>query len=167
MTRDSLPVGVVLERREIDNPWQSHSWHSVEVIPGAPPVKQWRKLGEGEGWTRYHAATLEVELFVGETEGYRYNLSNAMPAVYVVLRPNDEGETDVEPFLATVCPYEAQDYQESADETVDPVPMPDDMIAWVGRFVDQHHVEVPFHKRKRKPHKQSEGRPPDQRRGGG
>jgi len=165
--RDSLPVGVVLERREIDNPWQSHSWHTVEVIPGAPPVDEWRELAQGEGWTRYHAATLEVELFGGETEGYRYNLSNATPAVYVVLRPSDEAEPGVEPFLATVCPYEAQDYQESDDETVDPVPMPADMIAWVGHFVDEHHVEQPFHKRKRKPHELERGRPPDQRRRGG
>jgi hypothetical protein len=165
--RDSLPIGVVLERRVLDNPWQSHSWHTVEVVPGAPAVSEWRKLDEGEGWTRYHAATLEVELFRGETEGYRYNLSTAVPAVYVVLRPSEEEDLDVEPFLATVCPYEAQDYQESDDEIVDPVPMPGDMIAWVGRFVEEHHVEQPFYKRKRKRHKLEWGRPPPERTPGG
>ena len=36
MVHDSLPVGIVLERREVDHPWQRLSWHVVAVIPGAP-----------------------------------------------------------------------------------------------------------------------------------
>jgi hypothetical protein len=153
LIHDSMPVGIVLERREIDNPWQDHQWQVVAVIPGAAQIEGWQMLAEGPGWTRYHAATLEVELFGKETEGYRYNLSIAPPSVYVVLRPDEENEAGVAPFLATVCPYEAQDYMDADDEVVEPVPMPGDMIGWVGRFVDEHHVDEPFHKRKRKPHK--------------
>ncbi len=158
MNHDALAVGIVLERREIDHPWQSHSWHAVDLIPHAPAVAEWRKLAEGEDWVRFHAATLEVELFGKETEGYRYNLSTEAPAVFVVLRLDEEAEAGVVPFLATVCPYEAQDYMDADEETVDAVPMPEGMKAWVGRFVTEHHVDVPFHKRKLKRHRVSEAR---------
>ncbi len=155
----SLPTGVVVERREVDNRWQDHAWRPVAVIPGAPPVEEWRVLHRGEGWVHYHAATLELELHRKETEGYRVNLAQSPPVVFVVLRPGEEdGEHDFEPFLVTVCPYEALDYGESGEEIVEGVPMPDEVAAWVQAFVDEHHVDVPFKKRKRKPY--------DPRRGG-
>ena len=150
MIHNSLPVGIVLERREVDHPWQRHSWHAVAVIPGAPAITEWKELAAGEGWVRYHAATLEVDLFEKETEGYRLNISTGVPKVFVVLRPDEESEAGVTPFLATVCPYEAQDYQDTDEEGVDAVPMPEDMIAWVGSFVAEHHVDKPFYKRKQK-----------------
>jgi hypothetical protein len=31
----SLPLGIVVERRAVDNPWIDHSWRSVAVIAGA------------------------------------------------------------------------------------------------------------------------------------
>lgn len=156
MIMESLPVGIIVERRELDHPWQPYSWHAVAVLPGAPPVSEWRLLAEGPGWQRYHADTLEIQLFAKETEGYRYNLSTRVPSVFVVLRPDEDGDSGPTPFLATVCPYEAQDYMDT-DEVVDMVPMPADMVAWVGQFVTKHHVEEPFQKRKRKPHVTPEG----------
>ena len=62
---ETMPVGIVVERRETDHPWQDHAWLPVAVIPGAPPADadgEWRRLDAGEGWVHYHAATLEVEL---------------------------------------------------------------------------------------------------------
>ena len=165
MIRDSLPVGIVLERRELDHPWQSHSWHAVAVIPGAPPVEECRLLVEGSGWARYHAATLEVELFEKETEGYRFNLSSEVPKVFVVLRSDEDSEAEAVPFLATVDPYEWAGYLDG-DEIVDAVPMPKDMIAWVDQFVAQHHVDKPFKKRKRVPHDPDRGGPRKAGRGG-
>ena len=95
-----------------------------------------------------------------ETEGYRTNLA-ADRAVYVVLRPGPDG-TAPEPFLATVCPFEAQDYADDADSRVDAVPMPASVAAWVTAFVRRHHVDEPFRKRKRGPRSSPESfaRPP-------
>lgn len=155
MTRkESMPLGVVLERRAIDHPWEDHAWRPVAVIPGAPTVESWRRLGDGDGWVHYHAGTLDLELFPRETDGYRTNLGQPQPAVYVVLR-TDEGDEEmgdgheVAPVLVTVCPHEAEGYVESGDEIVEAVPMPEEVAAWVQAFVDEHHVEVPFVKRKR------------------
>jgi hypothetical protein len=30
---ESLPVGVVVERRKSDHPWLDHTWRAVAVIP--------------------------------------------------------------------------------------------------------------------------------------
>jgi len=148
---ESMVVGVVVERREVDNPWTDYAWHAVAVIPGAPPVDEWRVLREGEDWIHYHAATLTIEIFPGETEGYKVNLSNRPPAVYVVLRAGEEaGDHDVEPFMVTVCPYEAQDYLDSGEDIVDGVAMPDMVHDWVKDFVDKHFKPERFVKRKRK-----------------
>ncbi|MGB0683668.1 MAG: DUF3305 domain-containing protein [Magnetovibrionaceae bacterium] len=148
---DSLPIGVVIERREIESRWADHSWRPVSIIPGAPPVAEWKEIRTGEGWVQFHAATLPLEIFGKETEGYRVNLANNPPVVYVVLRPGEEVEdNEVEPMLVTVCPFEANSYEESGDEIVEGIPMPPDILAWLQKFVDDNHVEEPFKKRKRK-----------------
>ena len=158
MIQESLAVGIVLERRQSDHPWQDHSWHTVGLIPGAPAVTERRILAEGSGWVRYHAATLAVELFEKETEGYRFNLTASVPKVFVVLRPDEDSESDLVPFFATVNPSESQDYVDG-DEMVDSIPMPEDMIAWVGHFVAEHHVDKPFKKRRREPYDPEKARP--------
>ena len=157
--QETLPLGVVLERRRSAHAWQDHAWRPAEVVPGAPPCDPsgaWTVLRAGEGWTHYHAGTLALELFRKDTEAYKVNLSQSPPRIFVVLRGDDEGESEHEhdylPFLVTASPYEAQDYLDSGEEIVEAVAMPPDVIAFVQAFVDRHHVAEPFHKRKRKRH---------------
>jgi len=83
---ERLRVGIFLERRHIAHPWQEHAWHAAGIAPGAPELAAPRLLQQGPGWARYHMATLDIELFPGETEGYRYNLSQQRPVVYVLWR---------------------------------------------------------------------------------
>ena len=148
---ETMKVGVVIERRESDNQWIDHTWQVVSLIPGAAEVDQTNELGGGQGWGQFHAATLPLELFRKETEGYKYNLSLDQPSVFVVLRDDDDdGSNEVIPFMATVCPYEAQDYMDSSEETVQSVPMPDTVASWLAEFIETNHVDEPFKKRKRK-----------------
>lgn len=151
-----LPLGVVVERRALSNRWVPFAWRPVAVIPGAgemDPKGDWLPLTSGEGWDQFHAGTLPLRLFPKETEGYRFNLSQEPPCLFVVLRSNEDDEElphDVVPFLVTACPYEAQDYLDSGDDIVEPVTMPDAVVAFVQAYVDKHHVDEPFEKRKRK-----------------
>jgi hypothetical protein len=141
-----MALGVVVERRELDNRWQRWAWKPVALIPGSPPVTAWRELVRGERFVRWHAATLPLELHRTETEGYRANLSGKVPAIYVVLREQSGGAHEYAPVVVTASPYEAAGY---AEDLVEPVPMPAGLIAWVQDFVDRHHVDQPFEKRKR------------------
>lgn len=150
---EALPVGIVLERRRGLGPWQEFAWRPVAVIPGAPPVEgAWHPIREGDGWAQFHAATLPLELFHTDTAGYKLNLSQDPPRVWVVLRPDEAGEAGVAPFFVTASAHEAEAYQVSGTETVEPVPMPDALIALVSDFVEQHHVDVVFEKRERTRH---------------
>jgi hypothetical protein len=156
---DRMRVGVVVERREIDNKWVDHAWRPVAIIPGAPPIDEWRRMVEGDGWIQYHAATLDIEIFARETEGYRENLLSAKPAVYVVLRPNVDPDTDreIDVFHVTVCPYEAGKFVDTVDDMMEAVPMPPEVGAWVREFIEKHHVERPFIKRQRLPYDPRKG----------
>jgi hypothetical protein len=152
--RQTVNLGVIIERREIDNPWQDYSFRPVAVVPGMEAMEdnaEWRLIREGAGWTHFHAATLELELFAGETQGYKANLSNFQPHVYVVLSPGEEAdEPEVVPSLVTACPYEAESYMEDSEMIVEGVPMPDELAAWIHSFVETYHVEETFKKRKNK-----------------
>jgi hypothetical protein len=149
-TTETMPLGIVIERREVDHPWQPIDWRAVAVIPGAAENDGWRLIAEGDGWTHYHAGTLLLEIHRKDTEGYRYNLVNETPAVYVLLREDDEAEAGVAPFLVTVCPFEAQAYLDGDEDLVEAVPMPDAVAAWLAGYVETHHVDEPKHRRKNK-----------------
>lgn len=148
----SLAVGVVVERRALDNPWIDHKWQAVGVVPGVVDLAPWTEIRSGDGWVQYHAGHAKIELYQRETEGYRANLSSPPPSVYVVLNGDEDakGPHGVDLFLVTVCPYEAESYVESGDEIVDAVTMPPEILSWVQAYIDKHHVDQPFKKRKRK-----------------
>lgn len=149
-----VDLGVVLEKREVDNRWVDHVWQPIGVLPGAPEMDskgEWRCLWRGEGIEHWHAGTLRLELFEGETTGYKVNLANHAPHVYVVLMPGSEAdEPELYPHVITVCPYEAEGYTEDSDQLVEGVPMPPEVAVWVKEFCDRFHKEVEFKKRKRK-----------------
>ena len=63
----------------------------------------------------------------------------------------------IEPFLVTVCPYEAMGYSTGGDDIVEGVPMPPEVMRLVREFVAAHHVDVPFQKRKNKRHEDDYG----------
>lgn len=154
---ETMPLGIVVERRRGVTAWAEWSWRPVSVIPGAGPVDPpGRVLMEGEGWTHSHAVTLTLELFRTDTEGYRLNLSQDPPRLWVVMRPGADGE-ELVPAIVTASAHEGEGYQVGSD-VVETVPMPAEVIALVRDFVEQHHVDVPFHKRERKRHFEKEDR---------
>lgn len=156
-----MPVSIVIERRETGNQWDDHVWRPVGVLPRAD-LERGQLIAEGDGWAQYYGGVLDIELYRGETDGYRTNLSQNTPLVYVVLRRDAEAETlEFAPFMATVCPYEAMSYSEGNEDMVEGVPMPPEVMDWLREFVTVHHVDRPFVKRKNKRPKDSErgGRP--------
>ena len=149
----TISLGVVVAREAIDNPWQSHIWRPLSVFLGAPAIEGWRQLQHGPGYEHFHAATMPLELHRKETAGYSVNLANGVPSVYVVLR--ETGSSDGPPIdvhLITASPFDVQAYGASSEEIVGRVAMPDELVELVAAFIEAHHVEEPFRKRKRLPH---------------
>ena len=140
-------VGVVMRRAPGLTRWVKWNWTVTSVLPGAAPADWVLLRSEGET-AEYHAGTLSIELHGAETEAYLHELSAADPSVYVVLREG-MGDAPYELVLATVSPYEAQDYTDSGEEIVEKVPMPEGLLAWVQDFVAAFHEDEVFIKRKR------------------
>ena len=147
----TIPLGVVVERQAVDHPWADCRWVPVSVHTGESAVAPWTVLVEGEGFTRYHAGTFPLTLYRSDTEAYRENLANGRTRVYVVLTPADEPEGPC-PYAVrtvTVSPYEMQDYLDAGDDIVEAIALPESLEALLVSFIETHHVEVEFKKRKR------------------
>lgn len=146
----AMPMGVVLRKTPGVTQWAAWAWRAVAVLPGAGPA-DWRVLLQDGDCVEYHAATVMLELHGAETESYLTGLSAQVPCVYVVLRASDDAEapSPLEVVLVTASPYEAQDYTDGEEDIVEKVPMPAGLIAWVHEFVQKHHNEEVFIKRKR------------------
>lgn len=129
--------------------WAAWSWKAVAVLPGAPDA-DWKVLRSDGDVTEFHAATMDLWLYVSDTEAYAHELGAEVPSVYVILRADEDAlPAGLQVAHITVSPYEAQDYADSGEEIVEKVPMPEGLLAWVAHFVEQHHTEEAFVKRRR------------------
>ncbi|HMB78226.1 MAG TPA: DUF3305 domain-containing protein [Kiloniellaceae bacterium] len=144
-------MGVIAERRRIDHPWADYSWRPVALVPGLGAAGD-RALPQqtesGDDWDRFLIGRLPIVLHRKETEAYLQNLSAAGPAIYVVLERCDDGSAP-RPKRATASPFEAQDYLDSGDDSVEALPIPEALEAWIAAFVETHHETQVFKKRKR------------------
>ena len=59
----------------------------------------------------------------------------------MVLREAETDDEPVEVHLVTASPFEAQDYMDSSEETVERVAMPEPLIEMIAAFIKEHHVE--------------------------
>jgi hypothetical protein len=151
----TIPLGVTIAREAVDNPWQDHVWRAVSVFLDAPSVTTWRCLEHRPGYEHIHAATLPLELHRKETPGYVANLSGSTPGIYVVIRPGPavrDGPEPVHVALITASAHDVEAYGHLGEEVIGSVAMPDTVRELIEAFIDAHHVDEPFRKRKRKPH---------------
>jgi hypothetical protein len=145
----SIRLGVIMKRSPGVTRWARWCWTASAVLPGAGDA-DWKLLRHEGDCSEYHAATRDLWLYVSDTEAYVHELGARVPCVYIVLRPGSgSNPADMDVVHVTVSPYEAQDYTDSGEEVVEKVPMPEAVLAWVRAFVDRHHVEEPFVKRRR------------------
>ena len=105
--RESMDVGIIVERRKIDNEWQPYRWQGVAVVAGTPDMAPGCEIESGDGWTRFYAGTLTIEIFGKETEAYKYNLANKPPKVFVVFREEEGSDAGFEPEKSQICNAEA------------------------------------------------------------
>jgi hypothetical protein len=144
----TLQVGIVLEKRKARSQWLDVLWEACDVLPDAPaaePGTSLGKIGDGE---RFYAGSAQLEAHTYETPQYRDNLSSGKPTIWVVLRPQP-GE-DLPQIVKVTCdPTEGEGYSETGWDTVSVVPMPEVIEAALAHFVEEHHVDRAYFKRKR------------------
>ena len=146
MNHPVLSIAVIIERRALDNRWQSETWEAIGVIPDPGNAVQARLLMQDGERAQWLYGGLELKLYRDEAENYYLNLSAHQPVVFVVRRMEDDRAL---PKFVTVSYGEAARFMDS-DEQVDSVPMPRDMCDWLGEFVNENYKPEPK-KRNRPP----------------
>ena len=122
----------------------------VGVSLGHLPHEPGAVLVAGERASRHHAANTSIALHRKETEGVLANLSSPQPCLYVVMRPDPEAPLGARVHLVTASNYEAQDHADAGEDEVERVALAPELRAPIEAFVARHHVEEPFHKRKKR-----------------
>ncbi len=170
--RPALPVDVVMRREPVTGPmarWQSWRWVLADVLPaGEPfevPVNEPQPVAaapqevqplpgavEVEGARYWLYSGLHATLFRDDAEGLYLNLNSPEPCFWVFWRTDEgqllDGEPMAVPQIATLSYHDAGRWLD-AQEKVDQVPAPAEVIEWLQAFVAEHHQLEP--KRRQRP----------------
>lgn len=154
--RPQVEVAVIMRRERLSaaaSRWQTWRWVLADVVEselgfGTAP-RLLRRDDNGEHWL-YPCFT--VELFRDDAEGYHLNATTPAPCWFVLWRMEDEPGLAEEPLavpvMVSLSYYDAGRWLD-AQETVEQVPAPAHIVAWLRSFVEEHLVHEP--KRRRRP----------------
>lgn len=145
MSARTLAIAVIMQRTALDNRWVSEKWEALGVVQDVQGPAGPRVILDDGKFRRVLYTGFSLELFRDEAESYHLNLTSPEPRVFVLLRGEDGPPA---PAMATVSYAEAARWMDGG-ENVDGVPMPPDIYAWVGEFVEAHYVPKPTKKRQR------------------
>jgi hypothetical protein len=118
------------------------------VLAGEPEASPWTRLSEDADAVTFYAGAAQIELHRTETGNYRANLASGTPLLWVGLRPTGS-DPPYALFAVTADPAEGEAWTSTDSTLVEAVAMPAAVRAQLDAFVAEHHVERPFHKRKR------------------
>jgi Protein of unknown function (DUF3305) len=162
-TRPTLNVSVIMRREPIVGAmsrWQSHRWVLEDVVlEGEASIDVVEKtallISKNDSIERWKHAGYSVELYADDAEGYYLNVTTDAPCWFVLWRMEEIAEdgagiTDepiAKPEMVSLSYHDAGRWLD-AQETVEQVPLPPEVVAWLQAFVDEHHV-IETKKRKR------------------
>jgi Protein of unknown function (DUF3305) len=150
--RPALDVAVVMRRVRQDNQWQPLRWELLDVVAneaefGTEP----RRIYVDEREEQWLHPGFKVELFRDDAEGYYLNATTSTPGWFVMWRmeetPTVAREPIPRPVVVTLSYHDAGRWLD-AQETVENVPAPAEVVQWIREFADAHYVPEP-RKRKR------------------
>jgi Protein of unknown function (DUF3305) len=158
--RPSLQVAVVMRRERVPGDmsrWQPWRWvlHDVtghDLMPhsehfGTEP----RCLRQTEDEQIWLHPGFTVELFKDDADGYYLNATSPAPCWFVLWRMEEEptlsDEVMAVPAMVSLSYHDAGRWLD-AQENVDQVPAPADVVAWMSEFMEAHRV-VEAKRRKR------------------
>jgi hypothetical protein len=145
---ETIRVGVVVERSKGTSAWVDYLWTVSAVLAGVPDTPVWSKLSDDGERAAFYAGAAEIELHRTETTNYRDNLATGEPLLWVVLRKT-EAEPPYNVFAVLADPAEGEAMTEAGNDLVETVAMPAPVQEAVAGFIERHHVEREFVKRKR------------------
>jgi hypothetical protein len=126
------------------NKWSKRNLRPAAVLADLPTLEPGMVMAERGDVRTVYLGDHAVELHSGETRHYIDNLTAGRPSLWVAM-------DDAKVQLVTVDPYEGEALASDTERMVEALPMPPVIAARIRAFVDAHHVEEKFYKRKRTP----------------
>jgi hypothetical protein len=139
MEKPKFPVAVVMQRRRLDNRWQSEAWEPLGVVPSVEPKGAPRLLVEEGAVQQWLHPGFELVLHRDEAEGYYLNVSVPSPRVFVLWRMDEDKAVPLE----VTASYNEGGRWLDGGHSVDGVPMPPEIFAWVGEYVERNYRPEP------------------------
>lgn len=165
LSTDTLSVAVVMRREAVQGPmarWEPWRWVLADVLPMAdlPPALQAAanqplRIEADAGLSTADAIHwlfpgLPVTLHRDDAEGLYLNLDSPSPCFWVLWRlPDTPDDTTLpEPLVVTLSYHDAGRWLD-AQERVDQVPAPPQVVTWMAHFAAEHYRPEP--KRRQRP----------------
>lgn len=145
MAKPTLPVAVVMQRRAVQNRWVDCVWEPAGVLTAHADEKAPRQLVDRPELAQWLHPGFSLVLHRDELEGYYFNVSAVEPQVFVLWRM--EGDSGL-PLDVTASSEEGGRWLDGG-HSVDTVPMPPEIYAWVGDYVEKNYR--PVHQERIKP----------------
>ena len=133
MEKPSFPLAVVMQRRPAQSRWADVVWEPHGVVCGYTGGER-KLLVQHDGVAQWLHPGFKLELHRDEIEGYYENVVTADPRVFVLWRMDGEEALPVE---VTASRDEASRWLDGG-HSVDGVPMPPEIYAFVGEHVEKN-----------------------------
>lgn len=128
-----------MQRRVAQSRWADWVWEPWGVLSSVEEKGEPRLLVEEAGMTQWLHPGFTLVLHRDEMEGYYLNVSAPQPRVFVLWRM--EGEQAL-PLDVTLSSEEAARWADGG-HSVDSVPIPSEIFAWVGAHVEANYRPEP------------------------
>jgi hypothetical protein len=153
--RPSIDVAVLMRREPVQGAmarWQTWRWVLADVVPQQASFGQAPSLlRQSEHETLFLYPAWSVSLFKDDAEGYWLNATSPTPCYFVMWRmvdPEDGSDPVAEPQAVSLSYHDAGRWMD-AQETVETVPVPPEVVTWLQDFSSQHFV--PEEKKRQRP----------------
>jgi Protein of unknown function (DUF3305) len=141
--RPQIDLAVLIERRKRPNPWEEWSFRIADVALDSGGFGTRPRVLRDDGHTAQilHPG-FKLALYRDEAEGYYLNLSSGQPVWFVMWRIDEADPSRAWPELVSVSYHEAGRLLD-AQEHVDNVPLPTDVVQWLQAYTDAHYRPEP------------------------
>ena len=137
--RPAISVAVVIDRERAPNRWEDWRFTIADVVAAEDAFGAEARILRDDGTLRrtLHPG-FRLELHPDQGDGYYLNLSSGSPVWFVVWRIDDDDPSRAWPERVSVSYTEAGRWLD-AQERVDNVPLPAELVAWLQAYTDEHY----------------------------
>jgi len=134
------PVAVIMERVRVEHRWGADHWEAKGVVRDlAPAGSGERIIVSDDKVTQILFPGFVLRLHPDEAEGYFYNVTSHQPKIFVLWRLHDD---IARPESLSVSYHEGARWMD-AEDTVDGVALPADLMPWISEFASKHYKPEP------------------------